>query len=70
MSTPPPVPVEDVIDNLWKSVTAGQITWKALGELQTATMPLCAAHEQPSNVRIGNKPLCVECLREGRHRET
>lgn len=68
MTTPPPVPTEDYVQRLWESVQAKQITWAELGALQTSTLPLCAAHEQPSNVRIGNKPLCVECIREGLHR--
>ncbi len=68
MNTPPPVSTEDYIQGLWESVKAGQITWKALGEMQAATLPLCRSHQQPCNVRIGNKPLCVECIKEGAHR--
>ena len=34
--TPPPVPADEYIDNLWKAVKAKLITWPELNDLQAA----------------------------------
>lgn len=63
-STPPPVPTEDYIENLWKSVILGHITWDDLTDLQSRAMPRCVAHDEPANVRIGRELLCAKCITE------
>ena len=64
MDKPLPVPIEDYINNLWRSVTRGAIDWDDVRRLQAESMPKCEPHHKPCNVKIGGVYLCEDCMRE------
>lgn len=69
--TPPPVPADEYIDNLWASVKEGLITWPELNDLQAVylrdqrpiPLPRLCRCGRPTRLSFGPRPVCRDCRR-------
>lgn len=69
---PAPVPADAYIDNLYRSVEEGLITWQELGDLQATYLRDCAPVPlpelprcpcgRPATRHVGKRPLCPHCF--------